>query len=121
MAKCKTKKMAMGGMGRAPAGSFNPLAGKQIPAGQGGSPARMGGQMPRPAMGGGMSGMRMPAPQGMGGMGRAPAGSFNPLVGKQIPAGQGGAPSRMAKGGVASASKRADGCAIRGKTKGRFA
>jgi hypothetical protein len=29
-------------------------------------------------------------------------------------------PANMKKGGVVSASKRADGCAIRGKTKGRM-
>jgi hypothetical protein len=34
---------------------------------------------------------------------------------------EGGAVKKMAKGGsVSSASKRADGCAIKGKTKGRM-
>jgi hypothetical protein len=34
---------------------------------------------------------------------------------------KGGTVKKMAKGGsVSSASKRADGCAVKGKTKGRF-
>ena len=42
-------------------------------------------------------------------------------VGASIPFKKGGKVKKMAKGGsVSSASKRADGCATKGKTKGRF-
>jgi hypothetical protein len=42
--------------------------------------------------------------------------SFSPMSGAK----KGGAVKQMAKGGSVSASKRADGCAVRGKTKGRM-
>jgi len=63
----------------------------------------------------------MGPPQVGGGVGLA-GGRPMPAGGRPVPAG--GAPMgpvRMAKGGsVSSASKRADGCAVKGKTKGRM-
>jgi len=104
----------MGGMGR----------GKAIPAvqpmiGTGGrpSPEMTGGPGAPPPMpaGGGMG------TQPMGGMGTPPIGAPNPAMMKKGGAVKAKAP---AKGGsvskVSSASSRADGCAIKGKTKGRF-
>lgn len=58
-----------------------------------------GGGMPRPGM----------APGGMGGMGATGGGKPAPAM-----------PMKKAGGKVSSASKRADGCAQKGKTKGRI-
>jgi len=73
-----------------------------------------GAPPPMPA-GGGMG------TQPMGGMGTPPIGAPNPAMMKKGGAVKAKAP---AKGGsvskVSSASSRADGCAIKGKTKGRF-
>ena len=49
--------------------------------------------------------------------GVGPRGSFG--VGASMPFKKGGAVKKMAKGG-STASKRADGCATKGKTKGKF-
>lgn len=64
--------------------------------------------------------MRTP---GMGAMMGAPRGTgLLPAVGKieKRPTPYDTPEKKMAKGGSVSASKRADGCAVRGKTKGRI-
>lgn len=118
MAKCKIKKMAMGGMGTPAPGAVNPLAGKQIPTGQGGAPVGTGGPMPRPGFGGQtvqqpvrpLPGGGRPAPMPMPG-GAKPTMGPNPMIQNARPMKKGGA--------VSSASKRADGIAQKGKTRGK--
>ena len=61
-------------------------------------------------------GLMMP-PRRIGVRGAVPGTYASGMVGMK----KGGTVKKMAKGGsVSSASKRADGCAIKGKTKGRF-
>jgi hypothetical protein len=48
---------------------------------------------------------------------RSGGGGMNPADIEKVP---GKRPLKMKKGGMVSASKRADGCAVKGKTKGRF-
>ena len=107
----KTKKMAFGGLGGRPvAGNApqqfmsNALRSGAMKPTQG----MMGGNGPAPANALRPMPARMPAPQGMmGGNGPAPADALRPM-----PA------MGMKKGGsVKSASARADGIAIRGKTR----
>jgi hypothetical protein len=88
----KTKKMAMGGMGG--------------PMGRG----------PGGPMGRGPGGAMTPAPAAM------PALSQSSLVQGMTPAPTGGEiqPIMRKKGGSVSASSRADGCAQRGKTRGKM-
>ena len=57
-----------------------------------------------------VKGMKTP---GMGAMMGSPRRSALPSMGKVTP-------MEYASGGSVSASKRADGCAVKGKTKGRF-
>ena len=115
-------------------GSFN-LADLGLPSGGG-----MGPSMPGGGGGGGMSApttssapARAPMPvgrtagylgptiRGEGGervsMGMGRRGAIG--VGASLPFKKGGKVKKMAKGG-STASKRADGCATKGKTKGRF-
>jgi hypothetical protein len=47
-------------------------------------------------------------------------GTTTPRYEDLVGAKKGGHVKKMAKGGSVSASKRADGCAMRGKTKGRM-
>ena len=49
--------------------------------------------------------------------GSAGGGGMNPADIEKVP---GKKPLKMAKGGSVSASKRADGCAVKGKTKGKM-
>ena len=90
-----------------------------------------GGGMPAPAMGsaparapmpiGRTAGYLGPTIRGEGGervsMGMGRRGAIG--AGASIPFKKGGKVKKMAKGG-STASKRADGCATKGKTKGRF-
>ena len=118
-------------------GSFN-LADLGLPSGGGMGPSMPGGGgggMPAPAMSSAPARAPMPVgrtgPRGasyLGPMyrgedgsrmsaGVGPRGSFG--VGLDMPFKKGGKVKKMAKGG-STASKRADGCATKGKTKGRF-
>jgi hypothetical protein len=94
-------------------------------------PGGGGGGMPAPAMGsaparapmpiGRTAGYLGPTIRGEGGervsMGMGRRGAIG--AGASIPFKKGGKVKKMAKGG-STASKRADGCATKGKTKGRF-
>ena len=97
-------------------GQDGPRAASQL-AGLGGVSGGMGmlSDMDRPDVVARPMGLMVPRGRGLGaslaGMGALRASGMK----------KGGAVKKMAKGGsVSSASKRADGCAIKGKTKGRF-
>ena len=119
----KVKKMGMGGM------PGTPVVNKAMPLPPGVPPTLMGlasmsrGPMGRGPMGGGPRGPMGGMPTG-GAMPPAamPVLSQSSLAQGMPPAPAGGAIQTIArkKGGAVSASKRADGCAQRGKTKGRM-
>lgn len=80
-----------------PGGVSAPKPASPMPGGVGGAPAGTGGGMPKPGFG------------------------SNPMIQNARPMNKGGKVKKMAAGGkVSSASKRADGAAQRGKTKGRI-
>ena len=139
----KTKKMALGGMtnNRPPR---PPMYGGGKPA-----TSKMPAYMPRGGTGGGQAGIAPPGSgritsNGFGAPNISPVGAQGPVVAQQptataSPDGYGSkfppgkvppppadlermpGPTGMKKGGkVSSASNRGDGCAVRGKTKGRF-
>jgi hypothetical protein len=96
----KVKKMAFGGMGSRPAPTPPPAASRMAP------PMPAGRPMPAPPM---PAGRPMPAMQPGNSLGTAPS---IPQAPQKLD------PRYMKKGGaVKSASARADGCAIRGKTR----
>ena len=90
-----------------------------------------GGGMPAPAMGSAPARAPMPIGRTAGYLGPTIRGEDGSRVslgvgrrgaigaGAAIPFKKGGKVKKMAKGG-STASKRADGCAVKGKTKGRF-
>jgi hypothetical protein len=103
-------------MGAGLAGQNGPMAEAQL-AGLGGVAGGMGmlSGMDRPDVTARPMGLMLPRGRGLGaslaGMGALQASGMK----------KGGTVKKMAKGGtVSSASKRADGCAVKGKTKGRF-
>lgn len=115
-------------------GQFN-LADLNVPGGGGMGPSMPGGGggggMPAPAMGSAPARAPMPIGRTAGYLGPTIRGEDGSRVslgvgrrgavgaGASIPFKKGGAVKKMAKGG-STASKRADGCATKGKTKGRF-
>jgi len=104
-------------MGRVPVGmgQDGPRAASQL-AGLGGVAGGMGmlSGMDRPDVVARPMGLMVPRGRGMG------AGMADQIAASSMMK-KGGTVKKMAKGGsVSSASKRADGCAIKGKTKGRF-
>jgi len=112
-------------------GSFN-LADMSPPSGgMGPSMPGGGGGMPAPAMGSAPARAPMPIARTAGYLGPTIRGEGGERVsmgmgrrgaigaGASIPFKKGGTVKKMAKGG-STASKRADGCATKGKTKGRF-
>ena len=92
-------------------GPTRSMGGYDSGGGSGGGMRTFGG------IGGGMQGVRIP----VGSSGSIGAGVGSGVIGGRGPVAGVGAKFRFAKGGkVSSASKRADGCATKGKTKGRF-
>ena len=90
-------------------------------------PAAPPAAMPRPPMAGGMGGKRPMADPADAGVytadkGQPPSPDEGPTMMRRRPKMKaGGCVKKMASGGkVGSASKRADGCATKGKTKGKF-
>lgn len=107
---------------RSSAGLANALGRAQAPQGPASAPtAGPSGGPSIGGIGGGMGGVNFPVGSGSVGVG----GNFNKVgVGAKFGFKKGGStkcgcsPKKMAKGG--SVSKRADGCATKGKTKGKF-
>jgi hypothetical protein len=104
-------------------GSSSGGMGPSMPGGGGGMPAPAMGSAPAraPMPIGRTAGYLGPTIRGEGGervsMGMGRRGAIG--AGASIPFKKGGKVKKMAKGG-STASKRADGCATKGKTKGRF-
>ena len=73
----------------------------------------------RPTVGGSTTGAPGPGSSGIGVGIRLPFGYQPKLGGEETSKAKGGKVKKMAKGG-STASKRADGCCTKGKTKGKF-